>query len=80
MDTVTLNHQTLASLGLELADYDQMVGNFYDGALDPKVMGRTLCAVRSMFKASGGIKLDRLTAFSSKTLEYNVKYMRVIRI
>ena len=52
MDKVTLNHQTLASLGLELSDYDQMVGSFYDGALDPKVMGRTLCAVRSMFAAN----------------------------
>ena len=52
VDTVTLNHQTLASLGLDLADYDQMVGKFYDGALDPKVMGRTLCSVREMFAAN----------------------------
>ena len=52
MDTVTLNHQTLASLGVELSDYDHLVGSFYDGALDPKVMGRTLCAVRAMFKAN----------------------------
>ncbi|AOZ11301.1 helix-turn-helix transcriptional regulator [Pseudomonas lundensis] len=52
MDTVTLNPQTLADLGLELNDYDHMVGSFYDGALDPKVMGRTLCAVRMMFKAN----------------------------
>ena len=49
---VRRNSQTLASLGLELSDYDQMVGSFYDGALDPKVMGRTLCAVRSMFAAN----------------------------
>ena len=52
MESVTLNHQTLASLGLELSDYDQMVGSFYDGALDPKVMGKTLCAVRTMFEAN----------------------------
>ena len=52
VDTVTLNHQTLAGLGLELADYDQMVGSFYDGALDPKIMGRTLCTVRGMFRAN----------------------------
>ena len=52
MDKVTLNHQTLASLGLELSDYDQVVGSFYDGALDPKVMGRTLCAVRNLFAAN----------------------------
>ena len=52
VETVTLNHQTLASLGLDLADYDQMIGRFYDGALDPKVMGRTLCSVREMFAAN----------------------------
>ncbi|MDE1165207.1 MAG: helix-turn-helix transcriptional regulator [Pseudomonas sp.] len=52
METSSLSVQALADMGLELAEYDRLIGEFYDGALDPKLMAKTLRHVRSLFQAN----------------------------
>ncbi|MFK0089159.1 LuxR C-terminal-related transcriptional regulator [Pseudomonas sp. NPDC090755] len=52
MENPVLTHQALAELGLDLADYDRMVGDIYDGALDPKPMARILENMREVFQAN----------------------------
>jgi DNA-binding CsgD family transcriptional regulator/PAS domain-containing protein len=47
-----LTHEILAALGLDLADYDRLVGHIYDGALDPKPLARTLENLRMAFQAN----------------------------
>ncbi|HWD32893.1 helix-turn-helix transcriptional regulator [Pseudomonas sp. GZD-222] len=52
METPVLTHEILAALGLDLADYDRLVGDIYDGALDPKPLARTLENLRMAFQAN----------------------------
>ncbi|MBM3103981.1 helix-turn-helix transcriptional regulator [Pseudomonas sp. V1] len=52
MENSVLTHDALAQLGLDLAGYDRLVGDIYDGALDPKPMARTLENLRTAFKAN----------------------------
>lgn len=52
METPVLTHEALAALGLDLADYDRLVGDIYDGALDPKPLARTLENLRLAFQAN----------------------------
>jgi len=52
VENPVLTHQALAELGLDLADYDRMVGDIYDGALDPKPMARILENMREVFQAN----------------------------
>lgn len=52
MENAVLNLQTLANLGLELADYDRAVADIYDGALSPKLMARTLRNMRELYGAN----------------------------
>ncbi|MFK8331007.1 helix-turn-helix transcriptional regulator [Pseudomonas sp. BJa5] len=52
MENPVLTHQALAELGLNLADYDRMVGDIYDGALDPKPMASILENMREVFQAN----------------------------
>ncbi|MEG0861304.1 MAG: helix-turn-helix transcriptional regulator [Pseudomonas sp.] len=52
METPVLTHEILAALGLDLADYDRLVGDIYDGALDPKPLARTLENLRVAFQAN----------------------------
>ncbi|MBF4554466.1 helix-turn-helix transcriptional regulator [Pseudomonas sp. p50] len=52
MENSSLSVQALADMGLELADYDRLIGEFYDGALDHKLMAKTLRHVRSVYQAN----------------------------
>ncbi len=52
METPVLTHEILAALGLDLADYDRLVGDIYDGALDPKPLARTLENLCMAFQAN----------------------------
>lgn len=52
MEKLTLSVQALADMGLDLAEYDRLIGEFYDGALDPKLMAQTLRHVRELFQAN----------------------------
>ncbi|WP_177412180.1 helix-turn-helix transcriptional regulator [Pseudomonas cavernae] len=52
MEKLTLSVQALAAMGLDLAEYDRVIGEFYDGALDPKHMAHPLRHVRELFQAN----------------------------
>ncbi|MDF2487885.1 MAG: LuxR family transcriptional regulator, partial [Pseudomonas sp.] len=52
MENCVLHQAALAELGLDLAGYDRLVGDIYDGALDPKPMARTLANLREAFHAN----------------------------
>lgn len=52
MEKVILTHEILASVGLDLAEYDRIIGGVYDGALDSKVMARTLRDLRIVYRAN----------------------------
>ncbi|HEN8802136.1 TPA: helix-turn-helix transcriptional regulator [Pseudomonas putida] len=52
MDTAVLTHDALAALGLDLAAYDRLVGEVYEGALDPKLMARALGSFRTLYEAN----------------------------
>jgi len=52
MTTSCLNVEALAELGLDLAEYDRLIGEFYDGSLDHKLMAKTLRHVRSIYQAN----------------------------
>ena len=52
MENSELNCAALAELGLDLVDYDRLVGDIYAGALDPKPMARTLANLREAFHAN----------------------------
>ena len=52
MEKLTLSVQALADMGLDLAEYDRLIGELYDGALDPKLMARTLRHMRELFQAN----------------------------
>ncbi|MDD2054065.1 helix-turn-helix transcriptional regulator [Pseudomonas putida] len=52
MENAVLTHQALASVGLDLAGYDRLIGEFYDGALDPKLMAQILKNLRVLYGAN----------------------------
>ena len=52
MENCVLHQAALAEMGLDLAGYDRLVGDIYDGALDPKPMARTLANLREAFHAN----------------------------
>ena len=52
MDTAVLTHDAMAALGLDLAAYDRLVGEVYEGALDPKLMARALGSFRTLYEAN----------------------------
>ena len=60
MDNSGLSVQTLADMGLNLTEYDSLIGEFYDGSLDPKLMARTLRHVRSLYQANYVILILRV--------------------
>ena len=45
MHDVLLTHEALASVGLDLTRYNELVGEIYDGALEPKRMAHALRSV-----------------------------------
>jgi len=52
VDTAVLTHDAMAALGLDLAAYDRLVGEVYEGALDPKLMARALGSFRTLYEAN----------------------------
>lgn len=52
MESSSLSVQALADMGVELAEYDSLIGEFYEGALDHKSMAKTLRHVRSLYQAN----------------------------
>ena len=44
------NAQILAHMGLELADYEQMIGDIYESALNTRCLSDSLRAVRTLLK------------------------------
>lgn len=52
MHTTLSNAQVLAHLGIELADYERLIGNMYDAALDTGRMNDALQQLRALFAAS----------------------------
>ncbi|WP_449432578.1 helix-turn-helix transcriptional regulator [Pseudomonas putida] len=52
MENSSLSVQALAEMGLELAEYDRLIGEFYDGSLDHKLMAKTLRHVRTLYQAN----------------------------
>ncbi|WP_419711218.1 helix-turn-helix transcriptional regulator [Pseudomonas sp. NFX224] len=52
MENSSLSVQALAEMGVELAEYDRLIGEFYDGSLDHKLMAKTLRHVRSLYQAN----------------------------
>lgn len=52
MQSSVLTHEDLVSLGLELARYNELVGEIYEGALDPKLMARALKSFLKLYDAN----------------------------
>ena len=52
MRTTLSNAQVLAHLGIELADYERLLGNMYDAALDTQRLNEALRQLRGLFQAS----------------------------
>ncbi len=52
MQDVVLTHEALASLGLDLTRFNQLVGEVYDGALDPKLMANALKSLLNVYDAN----------------------------
>ncbi|MQT42454.1 helix-turn-helix transcriptional regulator [Pseudomonas sp. FSL R10-0765] len=52
MQSSALTHEGLVSLGLELARYNELVGEIYEGALDPKLMARALKSFLKLYDAN----------------------------
>ncbi|MGH8464077.1 MAG: helix-turn-helix transcriptional regulator, partial [Pseudomonas sp.] len=48
----SMSVQALAEMGLELDEYDRLIGEFYDGALDHKLMAKSLRHIRTLFQAN----------------------------
>jgi len=51
MQTTLSNAQVLAHLGVELADYERLLGNMYDAALDTRRLNEALQQLRGLFGA-----------------------------
>lgn len=52
MQNGDLTHEALASLGLDLTRYNQLVGEIYEGALDPKLMATALRSFLKLYDAN----------------------------
>ncbi|MEX5687586.1 MULTISPECIES: helix-turn-helix transcriptional regulator [Pseudomonas] len=52
MQDGVLTPEVLASLGLDLTRYNELVGEIYDGALDPKLMANALRSFRKLYEAN----------------------------
>lgn len=52
MQTTLSNAQVLAQLGIELAEYERLIGNMYDAALDTRRLNEALQQLREVFAAS----------------------------
>lgn len=52
MQSRLTNTQVLSQMGLELADYERLIGTMYDSAMDIRRMGDSLRQLRSLFKAN----------------------------
>lgn len=52
MQEVVLTPEALASLGLDLTRYSQLVGEVYEGALDPKLMAKALRSFLKIYDAN----------------------------
>ncbi len=52
MHTTMPNARVLEEMGLELAEYERMIGDLYDAALDTRRMSDTLQALRALFQAN----------------------------
>ncbi|MVV52189.1 helix-turn-helix transcriptional regulator [Pseudomonas sp. PB120] len=52
MQDVVLNNEVLESLGLDLTRYSELVGEIYDGALDPKRMAHALKSFLHLYDAN----------------------------
>ncbi|MFW0757795.1 LuxR C-terminal-related transcriptional regulator [Pseudomonas sp. H11T01] len=52
MQSLVPNAQVLAELGLELAEYERLIGNMYDSAINIHCMGDSLRQIRTLFKAN----------------------------
>ncbi|MBA1205343.1 helix-turn-helix transcriptional regulator [Pseudomonas capeferrum] len=52
MQTTLSNAQVLADMGIELAEYERLIGNMYDAALDTGRLNEALRQLRVLFKAS----------------------------
>ena len=52
MHDVLLTHEALASVGLDLTRYNELVGEIYDGALEPKRMAHALRSFLKLFDAN----------------------------
>ncbi|MGH8389295.1 MAG: helix-turn-helix transcriptional regulator [Pseudomonas sp.] len=46
------NAEVLAQMGLELAEYERIIGNIYDSAMDTRCLNDSLREVRALFKAN----------------------------
>lgn len=52
MQSRLTNTQVLTEMGLELSDYERLIGNMYDSAMDIRRLGDSLRQLRSLFKAN----------------------------
>ncbi|AYG45397.1 helix-turn-helix transcriptional regulator [Pseudomonas sp. Leaf58] len=52
MEKAVLTHDALARLGCDLATFDRLVGEVYEGALDPKLMANALTSFRTLYDAN----------------------------
>lgn len=52
MQNVLLTHEALATVGLDLTRYNELVGEVYDGAFDPKRMAQALKSFLQLFDAN----------------------------
>ncbi len=52
MEKAVLTHEALANLGCDLATFDRLVGEIYEGALEPKLMARALTSFRTLYDAN----------------------------
>jgi len=52
MGSSALGFEALAEMGVDLAEYDRLIGEFYDGSLNHKLMAKTLRHVRSLYQAN----------------------------
>ena len=52
MENPVLTWEGLDALGLDLAGYDRLVSEVYDGAIDPKRMARALTSFRDLYGAN----------------------------
>ncbi|MFD2645426.1 helix-turn-helix transcriptional regulator [Pseudomonas japonica] len=52
MQTTMPNARVLEAMGLELADYERLIGNIYDAALDTPRLNEALQQLRALFQAN----------------------------